>query len=312
MGRLNSEKLSSRQLWVAVLTGGLSAGAAAAGRADWRWLLAAAALGTALGWLLLRRVGDRPLHPALRALYCGWGALLMSDVLSRAADRVRQASGGGGNTGWLLVLLALPLIWMGWGKAAAFFRAAEIAWLALLAAAAAVLLLGLPRMNWQWALEPAGDWKSSLAAGGLTMSAGLFVLPLLDKVEAPPEGDRPGPVWLGALGLTTAALAALTAGLLSPAVAAELDAPFFTAAGLLGDSARLEGLISALWLLPDLVLAGLLARCWGEERRPALAAAIALGLALTGAVEALPEGALALGCLALAVLTAAVPPGRNK
>ena len=41
---MSSERLSPRQLWVAVMTGGLSAGAAAAGRADWRWLLLAAAL----------------------------------------------------------------------------------------------------------------------------------------------------------------------------------------------------------------------------------------------------------------------------
>lgn len=312
MGRLNSEKLSARQLWVAVLAGGLSAGAAAAGRADWRWLLLAAALGVGAGWLLLRRVGRAPLHPALRALYCAWGTALMADVLSRAADRVQQASGGGENTGWLLALLALPLVWMGWGKSAAFFRAAEIVWLALLATVAAILLLGLPRVNWQWAMEPAGGWKSSLTAGGLVMSTGLFVLPLLERTEPPPDGAAPGLAWLGALGLTTAALAALTAGLLSPAVAAELDAPFFAAAGLLGDSARLEGLISALWLLPDLTLAGLLARCWGEGRRPALAAAAALGLALTGVMEALPEGILPMGCLALAVLTAALPAGRDK
>ena len=62
---MNCEKLSPRQLWVAVLTGGLSAGAAAAGRADWRWLLLSAALGAAGGWRLLRRGGWSPLHPAV-------------------------------------------------------------------------------------------------------------------------------------------------------------------------------------------------------------------------------------------------------
>ncbi len=312
MDGLNSERLSPRQLWVAAMAGGLSAGAAAAGRADWRWLLLSAALGVGLGWLLLLRVGRRPLRPVLLWLYRGWGAVLAADALSRAADRVRQASGGGESTVWLLALLALPLVWMGWGKAAAFFRAAEIVWLALLAAGAAILLLGLPRMNWQWALESAGDWRSSLLAGGLVMSTGLFVLPLLHQVEQPPAGDRRGLVWLGGLGLSSAALAALTAGLLSPAVAAELEAPFFAAAGLLGDSARLEGLISALWLLPDLILAGLTARCWGERRWPALASAAALGLSLTGGMEALPQEILPLGCLALAALTAALPPGENK
>ena len=228
---MNCEKLSPRQLWVAVLTGGLSAGAAAAGRADWRWLLLSAALGAAVGWLLLRRVGWSPLHPALRILYAGWAAVLMADVLSRTAGRIQQAAGKEGPMGWLLVLLALPLAWMGWGKAAAFFRAAEIFWLALLATAGAVFLLGLPRMDWGWAMVPGGGWKESLAAGGLTMSTGLFVLPHLYTVEAGQRQDSRGLVWLGALGAASAGLALLTAGLLHPHTSARLDAPFFTAAG---------------------------------------------------------------------------------
>lgn len=308
---MRSEKLSSRQLAVAVMTGGLSAGASAAGRADWRWLLLAAALGTAVGWLLLRRVGRRPVAPVLKVLYCAWAVVLMADVLGRAARRVQQGLGGEENAGWLLVLLAVPLIWMSWGKAAAFFRAVEIFWLAVLATMAAILLLGAPRIEWRWVLEPAGDWRSSLLSGTLTMSTGLFVLPLLDKAASEEGGARRGLIWLGALGLASAALSALAAGLLSPRVAAQLDEPFFAAAGLLGDSARLEGLVSALWLLPDLTLAGLLARCWGERQRPALAAVAALGLALTRAVDILPEPVLPLGCLVLAILTAALPPGRG-
>lgn len=308
---MNCEKLSARQLWVAVMTGGLSAGAAAAGRADWRWLLLAAALGTALGWLLLWRVGGRPLHPVLNILYAVWAAVLMADVLLRTAQRVQQATGKEGPMGWLLVLLALPLIWMGWGKSAAFFRAAEIFWLALLVTAGAVFLLGLPRVNWSWAMASGGGWRESLAAGGLTMSTGLFVLPHLYKIESGQDGRR-GLAWLGALGAASAGLALLTSGLLHPAVAEQLDAPFFTAAGLLGDSARLEGLVSGLWLLSDLTLAGLLARCWGENRWPALAVLAALALALTGVLERLPSELLPLGCLGLVVLTATLPPGKNK
>lgn len=306
---MNSEKLSPRQLWVAVMTGGLSAGAAAAGRADWRWLLLSAALGTAAGWALLARVGHKPPHPVLKGLYCVWAPLLMADTLARTAERVSRAAGNGDNIGWLLVLLAVPLAWMGWGKAAAFFRAVEIFWLAAVATVAAILLLGVPRVDWQWVMEPSAGWKDSLLAGALTMSTGLFILPILYNVEPQPEGDRRGLVWLGALGVVSAALAALTAGLLSPAVAAELDEPFFAAAGLLGDSARLEGLVSGLWLLPDLTLAGLLAHSWGKQRWPALAVLIALGLALTGIMDVLPGAALPLGCLALAVLTLVFPAG---
>ncbi len=309
---MNREKLSSRQLAVAVMVGGLSTGAAAAGRADWRWMLAAVPVGVLAGWLLLCRVGRRPLHPVLNVLYGAWAAVLMADALRRAAERVQAASGSRENTGWLLALLAIPLVWMGWGKAAAFFRAAEIFWLGLLVTAGAILLLGLPRVDWRWAMEPAGGWWESMLAGITVLSAGLFALPHRWETEAEPEGARQGLAWLGALGVLSAALGLLTAGLLRPAVAARLDAPFFAAAGLLGDSARLEGLVSALWLLPDLTLAGLLARAWGKRRRPALAAIAALGLALAGITERLPGAALPLGCLVLAALTAALPPGQAK
>lgn len=309
---MNSGKLSPRQLAVAVMVGGLSTGAAAAGRADWRWLLACVPLGVAVGWGLLRRVGHRRLSPVLDVLYGGWAVVLMAAVLQRAAGRLQSAAGGRGDVRWLMVLLALPLIWMGWGRAAAFFRSVEIFWLATMVSTAAILLLGLPRMDWRWALAPAGGWWESMAEGALVLSTGLFVLPYLYKVEVEPGGVHRGLVWLGALGVLSAALGLVTAGLLSPAVAARLDGPFFAAASLLGDSARLEGLVSALWLLPDLTLAGLLSRTWGGQRWPALAAAAALGAALTGAPGLLAPWMLAAGCLVLAVLTAAIPPRGDK
>ena len=309
---MNHDKLSSRQLAVAVLVGGLSAGAAAAGRADWRWLLACVPVGILAGWLALRRVDRRPLHPALRVLYALWAVVLMAGALERTAGRIWSASGGQGEIRWLMALLALPLIWMGWGKTSAFCRAVEIVWLAAGVTAVAVLLLGAPRINWTWALEPAGGWMESVGAGVVIMSTGLFVIPHLYKIEEERGGAPRGLVWLGALGLLSALLALLTAGLLSPGVAARLDEPFFAAAGLLGDTARLEGLVSALWLLPDLTLIGLLSRSWGEKRWPALAVLAALGAALTGIIGLLPGAALPFGCVLLAILTIALPTGEHK
>ena len=96
---MKKEALSPRQLSVAVLTGGMSAAAAAAGRADWRWLLAAGALGVLLGWLLLRRVGGRALHPVLRWLYAGWAVVLMAETLGRSAERLHQGAGAVGGAG---------------------------------------------------------------------------------------------------------------------------------------------------------------------------------------------------------------------
>ena len=314
---MNSEKLSARQLAVAMLVGGLSAGAAAAGRADWRWLLACVPVGIIAGWLVLYRAGHRPLgrrplHPVLKVLYALWAVVLMAVVLERTAVRIWSASGGQGEIRWLMALLTLPLIWMGWGKAAAFFRAVEIFWLAAGAAVAAVLLLGAPRINWSWALEPAGGWMESVGAGVVILSTGLYAVPHLYNIKEERSGARRGLMWLGALGVLSAALALLTAGLLSPGVAARLDGPFFAAAVLLGDSARLEWLISALWLLPDLTLIGLLSRSWGKERRPALAVLAALGVALTGAAGLLPGAALPLGCVLLLVLTIALPAGEHR
>ena len=309
---MNSDKLSPRQMAVAVMVGGLSVGAAAAGRADWRWLLACVPVGVLAGWLALRRVGRGPMHPALRALYGLWAVVLMSDALERTAGRIWSASGGRGDMRWLMALLALPLIWMGWGKAAAFFRAVEIFWLAAGMTAAVVLLLGAPRVDWSWALEPAGGWMESVGEGVVILSTGLFVIPHIYKVEEEPGGVHRGLLWLGALGLLSAALAMLTAGLLSPGVAARLDGPFFAAAGLLGDSARLEGLISALWLLPDLTFIGLLSRSWGGKRWPALAVLAALGAALTGIVGPLPGAALPFGCVLLLILTIALPARVHK
>ena len=309
---MNSEKLSPRQLAVAVLVGGLSAGAAAAGRADWWWLLACVPVGVVVGWLVLRRVGHRSLHPVLKVLYGLWAVVLMAGALERTASRIWSASGGQGEIRWLMALLALPLVWMGWGKAAAFFRTVEIFWLAAGVTAAAVLLLGAPRINWTWALEPVGGWMESVGAGMVILSTGLFVIPSIYKVEEEPGGVHRGLLWLGTLGLLSGLLALLTAGLLSPGVAVRLDGPFFAAAGLLGDTARLEGLISALWLLPDLTLIGLLSRSWGETRWPALAVVAALGAALTGIVGWLPGAVLPFGCVLLLILTIALPSGVYK
>ena len=152
----------------------------------------------------------------------------------------------------------------------------------------------------------------SVGAGTVILSTGLFVIPYLYKVEPEPGGLHRGLLWLGALGLCSGLLAMLTAGLLSPGVAARLDGPFFAAAGLLGDTARLEGLISALWLLTDLTLIGLLSRSWGEERWPALAVLAALGAALTGVTGLLPGAALPFGCVLLLILTVVFPSGEYK
>ena len=203
--KVNREPLSARQLSVAVMVGGLSWVGAQAGRMDWRWALAALPVGLALGWLLLRRVDRRPLFRglgggALAVLYGVWAVVLMACVLRRAAERIAYTGGNQTQLGWILLLLALPLVWIGWGKAAAFFRLVEVLWLAMAVILAALLILMIPKVYWPYLLSVAGDWKQSFAGLVEVLSVGLFVLPYLYKIE-PGEGDRRrGLTWLAALG----------------------------------------------------------------------------------------------------------------
>ena len=315
--KVNWEPLSARQLSVAVMVGGLSWVGTQAGRMDWRWALAALPVGLVLGWLLLRRVDRRPLFcglggGALAVLYGVWAVVLMACVLRRAAERIAYTGGNQTQLGWILLLLALPLVWIGWGKAAAFFRLVEVLWLAMAVILAALLILMIPKVHWPYLLSDAGDWKQSFAGMVEVLSVGLFVLPYLYKIEAG-EGDRRrGLTWLAVLGITGVVLTGLTVGVLSPALAGALRDPFLTAVGVLGGTARLEGLVSALWLLPDLVLAGLLAQSWGCRPRPVIASALAFGVALTGMDRVLSTGVIGGVTSALMIFTLLIPSTGEK
>jgi len=81
---------------------------------------------------------------------------------------------------------------------------------------------------------------------------------------------------------------------------------------VLGESVRAEGLISALWLLPDLTLAGLLSRTWGGKRWASAAVALACGLAAVGVPNYFSTPFLAFGTLGLALLTLLLPSGKGK
>ena len=101
-------------------------------------------------------------------------------------------------------------------------------------------------------------------------------------------------------------------GVLSPALAGALRDPFLTAVGVLGDTARLEGLVSALWLIPDLTLAGLLAQTWGRRPRPAIAVVLALGVALMGMDRFLSTEVIGGVTSALVILTLLIPSTGEK
>lgn len=314
---MNSKALSARQLFVAMLVGGLSSAAALSGRGDWRWLLAALLPAGGLAWLLLKKAQRGGLYcgvggKVLGVLYGGWAVVLLAATLQRASERIQITSGGGSDRFWVLVLIVLPLLWMGRGEAAAFFRAAEIFWLAMVVVLVGVFVAAIPRIQWRWLWGPMGDWRQSGTVAVLTLSTVLFILPYMYKVKGQTSACWRGLGWLAVLGLLTAALSAVTAGTLSPAVAGQLEASFFVASGVLGESVRGEGLISALWLLPDLTLAGLLSRTWPGKYGPAAAVLLGTIAAAAGMTTFFSHGFLAAGTLVLVAATLLIPTGKGK
>lgn len=308
---MSSDRLSGRQLSVAALVGGLSHGAVFAGVTDWRWLLAGVPLAALVGWLLLRKARKGLFRGrsgwVLAVCYWGWSAAMLSCVLQRTAQRLQQTNGSPGDGVWILVLMVLPLLRMAWGRSAPFFRMVEIFWLAAVVLLAGLMLFSVPRVEWRWLVSPMGGWRQSLPGVVVTLSPLLFTLPYIYKVEG-----AVGWSWQAGLAGAVAALSAIAAGILSPAVAGQLPNSFFIASGVLGESVRAEGLVSALWLLPDLTLAGLLSRSWGGRFGPICAVGLAALVALTGISNYFSPLVLALGTAALAFLTLVFPEGKGK
>ena len=311
--QLNAEDLSGRQISLALLIAGLSPAAALAGAADWPWVLVWAGVGILLAWFVLRRIGDCPLYQGtgggvLYIFYAGWSVVLASRVLGRAAQRLELTSGGSPRL-WLLLIFAVPLLWISWGKAAPFFRMVEILWLAMAATLALVLVFGLLQVEWSYVMNAQEDWRQSALAVGELFAPALFVLPYIYKVRE--CSARRGLGWLTVLGVMAAALSLITVGILGRA-AERVPQAFYVAVGTLGKSARCEGLLSVLWLLPDLTLVGLLCRVWGARRWPAVGVALAVGLAIAGVGVRLSSELCVYGTLVLLLLSLFLPRGKGK
>lgn len=311
--RLNTrDVLSLRQVLTAVALSGLSLAAAQTGRMDWKWGLVGVTVSVPLlAWVMVR-VGKGPVYQGvygvvLVAVYTGWSVLTLGHVLRQAASRLEVTGGSQGVLGWMILLLALPVAWMSWGKPAAFFRGGEIYWMVLVAVLVAVGVLTIPQVNvsYLWPQEE-GGWASALMAAG-TVSMAAWVLPYLYKVS-PGKTQAVGPVgrWLLLVGVLAVGLAALTRGILGQG-ASQLSQPFFVTTGVMGESARTEGLLSALWLICDLVWAGLLTRVWGGGKGPLLCVVLGVGVALTGWTEGWPYLVWPVGNLVLAVLAVIRP-----
>ena len=267
--------------------------------------------GWALGALLprWRAMSERGAGRLLAVLYALWGTVLLAAGLRRCALRIIGTGGGQpAHAPWLILLLALPLLWMAWGKGAALFRAAELYYLIMLAALAALLGWGLLRADWGRALVWDGAVEESALA--LVGAAGSFllVLPYINNVTNP-AGRGSGLLWLAALGGVTVLIAFAAVGVLGGPVARRAAEPFLLLTGALGNTARLEGLSCALWLFADYARLSLLARCWGGgeaggSRRALTGAAAGILLSLWPGVEGLSVAFLGWSTAAMALITA--------
>ena len=302
--------LSPRQLWVAAVTAGLSPAAALAGEGRWHWLLLWCGVGILLAWLLRKRLGGRPLNRVVNIACALQGSLYAARTLGRSARRLEVTSGGAGQEIWFLLLLAGVLAWLCLGGRGRLFRGLEVLWLAMAVVTAAVVLLALPRLEWRLVLPKGDGWLGSALAAGEILSPAALMLPYIYDAR-PVETGRHWPAWLWALAGMAAALSLVTRGLLGGA-AEQVEGPFFVAAGLLGRSARLEGLLSALWLMSDLAWAGAACQSWGRGRWPAAGAAAAGVVSLTGLPALLPDFFWAAGSAFLVLLAAILPAGERK
>lgn len=321
--KVNGEQLSVRQLSVAAFTGGLAPAAAGAGY-GWQGALLALPVLVLAGWAMAvlaknRREADLGWPgTVLKVLYALWGTALFARGIGLSARRVLLTGGGDLSAApWLMILLAVLLAWIARGKPAAVFRAAEIFYLAVGASAAALLVWGAFRMKWEYVLLPGasvwdGFW-SALGAGGLF----LFVLPYINNTR-PARGDMRRAVgWLTALGCASALMALVTAGVLSPALAAEAEHPFFLMTAALGRTARVEGLACAIWLLADVTFLSLLARSWqggkmGTSWLPVTGVVLGTAAGCLGVTEKVPGLVWPVGTVILGALTAAVLLGAGK
>lgn len=283
--------VTGRQLSAAVFAGGLAPASAAAAY-GWQGP-ALAVLALLLGGLGLLRLGagwerlaGSKAGKVLRGAGFLWGVLLMSRWLDRCTRRMELTGGGAEGTRVWIGLLLLPLLlWMAGKGAEAFFRSAELLCPVMVILLAGILVWGGCRGTWRYAALPAPSVELGFWAGVESAAGVLFILPYLYGSGEERAGKR-GLLIAGSGGLAAAAgggMAAVTAAVLSPGVILRTEEPFFAMAACLGSTARVEGLVSSLWLVADLIWIGLLARSGGGRFLPGIAVVLGTAVWLSGA-----------------------------
>lgn len=308
------QKIGERQRW-AWLAGGLSAAFGICGCGlGWLWVLAGGLL-VGLYYIYMDRVLPAgglavvlPKIPAVLTLLWTVTAMAWSANLADSAFPMVE---GFPFLGWTMLALAA---WGSWRGSAACARCAGVLCLFLIVLYGIVGAFAVPDIQPEY-LKPAGRWTDSLLA------AGLFLLPV-GVWYLPCGRSRKKPAWAAGLLLPAAgaALAAITAGVLSPLLAASLPSPLYTLAqsvSLFGVVERIEPLLSAAMTMGVFCLLSAMAcacKALSEGLRPLKwsgAAACVAAAAAMGSAGKLPLEAIAAGSFFVWVVLPGAFCGKN-
>ena len=287
---MGHDVLSMRQMMVFLAVGLMApvadllpgSGARMAGAAGWLAPLGALPLlllalglcgylcreGTGLGEAFQKALGNG-VGKVLILMYMVWFFVLLAHRLRLCSARLAVIYSEGPAFLCAVALTALA-VWMALAKAAAFARAGEIFYLALLVALAAILILAIFKVYPANLIPNKQEWAALPAASGT--QAGVLLCAVLGgffggKVTRRPGDRRRAAAWTIAFCVAATLLTCAVTGNLGPTLTARMPAPFLTMVqglGIEGTFQRTEALAASLWALADLVLVGLFLLSWKE------------------------------------------------
>ncbi len=248
-----------------------------------------------LGALLLESAGQKMGRAAL-AVFLLWNLSLLIMSTARCANRLAMAEGT--PVVFSAVLLGLAG-WMGARSLPALARSCEIFYIAMMAGLVGMLILGAFRLEPSYVLlftkeEFSGSLQMIPSILGVA-SVGLYALFLAGDVTVR-KGDGARVFrWTLMLFLSFSLLLVLILGSFGAALAEGMEEPLLQmVAGLsfIGTFQRLESLVSALWMLGDVALLGLLLFSLKRVAALLLGRAGSVWTVLAGALAAFAGGEL--------------------
>lgn len=268
-------RIGERQRWAWLAAGLSSAIGACLCGLGWIWVLAGGALVSIYYIYMDFRLPAKGLAAMLPAVWGRVGAIMLGAALlwtvlvmawaANLADGAFPMVNGFPVLGWTLLAMAA---WGSWKGVGACARSSGVLCLFLIALYGVVAVFAVPDMQWE-NLIPTNRGQDGI------ITAGVFLLPAAVWF-VPCTRSRKRPAWEMAviLPLSAAALAAITAGVLSPVLAYSLPSPLYTLAqsvSLFGVVERIEPLLSAAMTMGVFSLLSAMAcacRCLWEQFRP--------------------------------------------